>query len=298
MAAKTKKPKAKTTNKAPNESVLARQDNGNLQITFTIPWEEIKKSEDKVLAETAKTIEIPGFRKGKAPAAKVKESVDKNQLLEQTLAGILPDLLQQAINEHKIKPAIYPKFQLISAKEDEDWQVRAVTCELPEITLGEYKKALKDADKTSKIWTPDKGKDAKDPEPTQAQKEQIALDALLKSIDCKIPSLLIEEETNARLSALLERLEKLGMNLEQYLSSRSKTADGLRKEYEIQAEQTFKLDLALVKVAEENNLNPTDKEIQKVIDEAKDKGQPEPHKHTIEHALKKRAALDYLVTLM
>jgi len=298
MAAKNKKTITKSTDKSHSESVLARQDNGNIQITFIIPWNDIKQGEEKVLAETAKTIEIPGFRKGKAPIAKVKEAVSQNQLIEKTLAYILPDLLQLALNKHNIHPAIYPKFQLISANEGEDWQIRAVTCELPVINLGDYKNALKGASKSSQIWTPDKDTKDENSQPTQAQKEQVALDVLLKTIDTKIPALLIEEETNVRLSALLERLEKLGMNLDTYLNSRGKTAQTLRQEYEIQADQTFKLDLALSKIADENSLIPDPNEVQKVIDEAIKNAQNVPEKHTVEHALKKRLALDYLISLM
>jgi len=45
------------------------------------------------------------------------------------------------------------------------------------------------------------------------------MDFLLRNIKIEIPKLLIEEEVNTRLSQLLERIEKLGLDLEKYLQT-------------------------------------------------------------------------------
>ena len=57
-------------------SVIARSDDGTVQITFTIPSVVIKKEEDLALVHLAQDLEVPGFRKGKAPIEKVREKID------------------------------------------------------------------------------------------------------------------------------------------------------------------------------------------------------------------------------
>jgi trigger factor len=97
-------------------STIAESGDGTIQITFNIPFSIIKKSQDKVVEEIGKDIDVPGFRKGKAPKNKVIQKIPKNTLLEKTFEKLLPELFSDSIKKHKIKPAIYPKFELIKAK--------------------------------------------------------------------------------------------------------------------------------------------------------------------------------------
>lgn len=294
--------KAKKVNKSKATHSVAKSDDGSIQITFTIPFSIVKKEREKTLEEMSKEMEVHGFRKGKAPLDKVKENVDQNKLLEHTLSHILPNLLGEAIKKENLKPAVYPKFELLKAKDDEDWQVRAVTCELPNIKLGDYKKKIKDTVSTSKIWTP--GKDKEEKKPTDTEKEQIVLKALADSVKVEIPKMLIDEEVNTKLSSLLQRIEKLGLNLESYLSSLGKTAETLRKEYEEQARSGLIIDILLTKIAEKEGLTIDKKDVDAAIQAAKadpnvasDIDSPQ-RRQFIESILKRRKALTSLVSLI
>lgn len=288
------------------QSVIARSDDGTIQFTFTVPYSQIKEAQDKALEELSKDIEIPGFRKGKAPLSKVAEKIPQNTLVEKAMAKILPKLFSNAIKEHKITPTVYPKFELVKAQPNEDWQIRATTCEFPEINLGDYKKEISEAKKTSSIWTPDKGKpeDEKTQELTREQKEQEIMKILLEKVNVKIPKILIDEEVNSRLSKLLERIEKLGLTLESYLASLGKSADQLRKEYKKQAEDALKLDFILIKIAEEKKISIDKNQVDLAIQTsasadpniAKKLDTPE-QRRLIETILKRRAVLDSLVSL-
>src|SRR5258706_6347899 len=119
---------------------IARADDGMIQINFSIPKADVDKAQDKALADMAKNVTVAGFRKGKAPVAKVKEKIDPGQLLEKTLGQILPDAYTKALTENKIKPIIYPKFEII--KQGEVWEVQAKIAELPEVELSDYKNII------------------------------------------------------------------------------------------------------------------------------------------------------------
>lgn len=286
-------------------SVIAREEDGNIQITFTIPFSVIKVAKEDTLKEFAKDAEIPGFRKGMAPIEKVADKVSQGKLIEHTLSHLLPKALSEAITENKLKIAVYPKFELISAEEEKDWQIKGTTCELPEVELGDYKKAITGASRASSLWTPDKGKPEEKKEPTNEEKEQVVVKALLESVKVNIPRILIEEEADSRLSNLLARLEKLGLALENYLASIGKKAEDLRADYAKQAKDAISIDLILNKIAETESIKVDSKEVEaalkmsQVAAQAKDLGPEEAdnQKRYLESILKRRSALDFLIKL-
>lgn len=273
-------------------STVAKEEGGNIQITFTIPYSQVSAAQEKVIQEYAKEAEVPGFRKGNAPIEKVKEKIPHATLTEKSLASILPEALSSAINENKIKPAIYPKFELISANENEPWQVRAVTCELPLVVLPDYAKLIKEGIiKTTK-------------EISKEEKEQKAIKVLLDAVKINIPKLLISEEVDARLSQLLQRIEKLGLSLEGYLGSIGKTPDKLREEYELQAKNTITIELILNEVIKDHKIEVKESEVDEAIKAAsadpklaESLNTPEQRRF-IQSVLARRAALDYLISLI
>jgi FKBP-type peptidyl-prolyl cis-trans isomerase (trigger factor) len=284
---------------------VARESDGTIQITFTIVKDEILKNQVKVIEDLGKEVEVPGFRKGNAPTDKVKEHLSNEKVIEKTLSLILPKMLAFALSEEKIRPSIYPKFEVLSATENEDWQVRAIMCEIPSFELGDYKKNIKGLLNASKIWTPDNKDDPeKSKEPARAEKEQKIIDYLLQNISLIIPRILIEEEVNSRLSQLLARIEKLGLTLEGYLSSIGKTPQLLREEYSKQSQEAIKIELILEKVSISENIKITDPEIDQAVSASstdptiqKNLNSPE-QRNLIKTILARRKALDFLLTLL
>jgi FKBP-type peptidyl-prolyl cis-trans isomerase (trigger factor) len=295
MAAKSKSKKPNTKN-----AVLAKSDDGTIQVTYTIPFSKIKKHKEEAALELSKGIEIPGFRKGKAPLAKILEQIPENTLLEKTLSKVLPQLFADTIKEQKIKPAIYPKFELISAKDNEDWQIRATTAELPEIKLGKYKDKIKGALRSEGLWKPG---DDKKKELSREEKEQRVIKALLENVKLNIPKVIIESEVNSRLSKLIDQIEKLGLSLDSYLASINKTSEQVRVEHERQAQEAVALDLILAKIAQEESIKINQSEIDAAIGAssadpklAKELDTPE-RRRLVESILLKRHALNELTSL-
>lgn len=280
-------------------SVIAKESDGNIQITFTIPWELIQKSQEETVKEMSKDVEIPGFRKGSAPLSKVREKIPQATLIEHSLGHLLPKALSDTVTENKLKIAVYPRFELVSAKDNEAWQIKGTTCELPEVTLGDYKKAIQGALRVDSIVVAGKEKKEK----TNEEKEGLAIKVLLDSVKVNIPKILIEEEADSRLSSLLARLEKLGLALESYLASVNKKPEDIRAEYAQQAKEAISIDLILNKIAMEEKLAVDAKEVDAAFQMSqasapKDQDEDEQsRKRLIESILKRRKALDFLISL-
>lgn len=281
----------------PSKSVYAKTADGTIQITLVLPKNAISDTKRLVLADLQKELSIPGFRKGKAPLAKVEESIKKSDLIEKILTRLLPKAFGEAITEHKIRPAMYPRFQLIKSEDGDDWQVLARTAEIPEVELGDYKGAVKGASKGSAIWTPDKG-ETKAKEPTKEDKYNLVAETLLQVVPVKIAHILLDEEVDAKLAKLLERIEKLGLSLESYLESISKTSEELRKDYELQAQKSIAFDLILNKIATTENITATTDEVNAMLKQAGSENPSDDQKRVAESIIRRQKVLDSLVTLI
>ena len=291
----------KDTQKKSN-TVLSKSNDGTIQITFTIPQKIVLEQKTKSIEKLGATIQVAGFRKGKAPADKVIEKLPETKLKEDILSSLLPGLFSEAVKKYNIRPVIFPKFDVLKIDDDTDWQVRATTCEMPDINLGDYKKLLKGSFNKSTIWTPQSPPDDKKEKekPTKQEKEQEIIKILLEKIDFEVPKVLVQDEVNARLSRLLEKIEKLGLTLESYLSSLGKTADSLRGEYEKQASETIKLDFILTEIARKENVKVTSEQVNEAIKaagtspELTEKLNTPEQRKVIESILTRRSALDLL----
>lgn len=281
-------------------TTVARTEDGSVQITFSLPWSDVLPAQEKALKELGQEITVPGFRKGMAPADKVKSSVSEQKLIEKILTILLPDKLGDAITKNNIRPAIYPRFELIKTNENEDWEVRAITAEIPEVSLDGYKDKLLGEIRAKQIVKP--GDDTKG-ERSLEEKQDLVLRALIDAVEIKIPALLIKEESDSRLSQLLQRIEKLGLKLESYLASVGKNPETLRSEYALEAKNAITLDILLTKIAEKEKLTVSEAEIEAALHASEADPKTHEHLHSPEQMnllriiLLKRKAVDYLTSL-
>lgn len=281
------------------KSQIQRIGDGTVELLITVPWAEVAAQYEHSVQELVQNAEVDGFRKGKAPRSVVEAKLDKTKVYEEVLQHLIPKVYSEAVTEHKIKPIVSPKIELKEATENKDWTLRALTCEKPEVTLGDYKKAVKElkSGKANKIWVP--GTEPKEEDKNKSQKP--TLEELLKSvydtITIALPALLVEHEVNRLLSDLIDQTKKLGMNVEQYLSSTGRTSESVRKEYDEQAKRTLTLEFALESIADKEGILISDDDIDTVIKTAKSDQEKESltsQRYYIASVLRRQKTLDFL----
>lgn len=284
-------------------SALNRLPDATIELTITIPWPDIAKTYETAVDEVVKRTEVSGFRKGKAPRKVVEEQLDKTKVYEEVLKDLLPKVYNQAVTDQKLHPIINPKIELREASEGKDWVVRAVTCEKPAVTLGNYQQAIRDLKtaKQKKIWVPGgktepEGEKPEDKKPTLDE----LLKALLDAVTVTIPSLLVEHEVNRLLSDLIDQTKKLGLTVDQYLASTQRTAESIRHEYGEQAKRTLTLEFSLEEIADREGILVSDDDIAKVIETAKtdaEKKALEGQRYYLASVLRRQKTLDFLASL-
>ena len=94
-----------------------------------------------------------------------------------------------------------------------------------------------------------------------ADVENKLFDAVIEKLQAEIPEVMFENRTNEMVAELEQRLAPQGISLDMYLQYSGQTIDSVKKMYGEQAEKQVKLRLALEKVAQLENVEVTDEEL-------------------------------------
>ncbi|MEK7592460.1 MAG: trigger factor [Patescibacteria group bacterium] len=283
-------------------TAISRKEDHTIELTLTIPWPTIKAAYEDIVNHAIETVEVPGFRKGKAPRNIAEEKLDRSKIYEEVVKKVIPEVYNEAITKEKIRPIVNPQIELQDAKEEKDWVVKLTTCERPSITLGVYKKAIQDvkASVEKKIWTP--GEEMK--EEKKDEKPKVTLDMILKAlygeIRISLPAILLQQEVNRLLAELIDQTKKLGLTVEQYLASTQRNADSIKTEYEEQAKRTLSLEFALEEIADKEGIFVSDDDMETVLKTAKNDEERkalEKDIYYLSSILRRQKTLDFLSAL-
>lgn len=291
----------KTKDQAIATNLKSTKENQAL-VEITVSAETTKEAHSEALEHLAEEVTIKGFRKGKAPISLVEKELDPQKVLEHAVSHLLPQILSTALKNHDLKPLTNPRISLVEAKKDKEWKFELDIPLQPELDTKDYKEYLKGELAAGAIWTPDKGKEEEKKEATQEEKLQKLLAAILRKYTFDVPPILVEDEINRSLSRLLQQIQTLGLNLEDYLKSVGKTGEQLRDEYQKAASDNLRLEIILARLGHELKIEVPSEEIESMIKAAPDEktrknlDTPEQRQY-IRGILEKRKTIDALLTL-
>lgn len=278
------------------------------KITVKIPWEEVEKSKEEALDRLLPTTEVEGFRKGKAPKKLAREKLGEERLLDEGVQHLLSHVYVEILKKNDIKPYIDPKVSIVKAKDKEEWEVLFEVAETPVLTkLADYKAVaakLKADEKKDAIWVPGK-EPQKEEKPADVEKKrnermQLLFNELVDQSDIEISPLILDEETNRRLSNLYDEIKKLGMTVDQYLQARKETGETIRAKAVKEVTDIYKSEFVLDKIADEAKIVVDEKELEPVYKTAKDDKEREKlqqNAYFYTRLIRKQKTLDYLTNL-
>lgn len=280
-------------NETMTKATFEKQKDGTLRVTITLPQADVTKARTEVVEQLAKNANIPGFRKGKAPEKLVEDRLNEEQVREEILKKLIPPAYTLAVQELNLKPIMNPKLHVEKIEDGADWVFNAYTCEYPTIDLGKYKEAVQKVTAKSKIAVP--GKE----EPQKPSMDEV-VKAVLENVTIQVPGILIEQEADRLIAQLLDDIKKLGLSLDQYLSTTGKAPKDLRAEYAQRAENDIKLEFILQKIAEVEKITVDEKEIDEAIAKAQnpaEKQNLEANRYLLAGILRQQKTLDFLINL-
>ena len=115
------------------------ENNNELKLEFTIEAQKFDEGMKKVYAKSAKYINIPGFRKGKAPMAIVEKHYGPEIFYEDTFNEIVPEEYERELKENNIEAVSRPQIDVKQMGKGQDLIFTAIVQTKPEVKLGKYK---------------------------------------------------------------------------------------------------------------------------------------------------------------
>lgn len=116
-----------------------QEGTNNGKLTFEIAPEKIKEGLDKAFSRVKKSLNVPGFRKGKVPRQIFNKMYGEEALYQEALNAVLPEVYSLAVQEAGIKPVDQPEIGVESMEKGQAWVITADVVVEPEVTLGQYK---------------------------------------------------------------------------------------------------------------------------------------------------------------
>lgn len=286
---------------------IERLPKNTVKAKVVVPKEKVKIAYDETVAIEIENVEVPGFRKGKAPKEVAEKHLDQAVVRTRALEKLLDESVGTIVKEHHLHPVVSPRVEINKFEPEEDFSFTAIFAERPSIKIGDYKKALKEmsteGEKT--LYGPDGQPINKKGEKNEGSSEVIekAINAVLSVTEAEIADILVDDEVNQMLSRLIDQTGKLGLTVEEYLKSVGKTIEGLKSEYRAQAERNLKTGLTLSEVAALESIKVEEKDINDTISGAPDEetrknlGRPESRLY-IETVLRNNKTVQRLIEIM
>lgn len=110
-----------------------------VEVTLVIDREKFNKAVLDAYKKEVKKIQIPGFRKGKAPKAIIEKMYGKGVFYEPALNAIAPAEADAAIAECGFKPVATPEIADVDFDNEEGVIVKVTFTRRPDVKLGSYK---------------------------------------------------------------------------------------------------------------------------------------------------------------
>jgi trigger factor len=109
------------------------------KLTFTVPAEQFDEAMQKAFLKLRGRINVPGFRKGKAPRRMIETLYGEGVFYDDAFELLFPDVYEAAVKEYDLHPVDRPQIDLDEIGAGKDLKFHLEVFVRPDVTLGEYK---------------------------------------------------------------------------------------------------------------------------------------------------------------
>ena len=118
---------------------VEKLEKGMAKLTIEVSAEEFEKAVNTVYQKQKNKIQIPGFRKGKAPRKMIENMYGEGIFFEDAANEIIPDAYEKAYDECGEEITSSPEIDVVQIEKGKPFIFTAVVALKPEVSLGEYK---------------------------------------------------------------------------------------------------------------------------------------------------------------
>ena len=117
---------------------VEKKEKSTVELTIQVEADQFEAAIQKVYLKNRSRINVPGFRKGKAPRKIIEGMYGANVFYEDAINDIYPAVYAEAVKEQGLDDVGYPKMEIVEVGKD-GFTFKALVSVRPEAKLGEYK---------------------------------------------------------------------------------------------------------------------------------------------------------------
>jgi trigger factor len=110
-----------------------------VSLAIEVEQERLDRAMDEAFRRLSGRVDVPGFRRGKAPRPMVERMIGRDRIVEEALDRLLPEVVTEAIEQEKVEPFTRPRVESI---EFDPLRLKAIVGLPPKVELGDYQASL------------------------------------------------------------------------------------------------------------------------------------------------------------
>ena len=121
------------------ETKIEKMPDNIVKVDIVVPAKDAVTYYNNAAKKLAQYVNIPGFRKGKAPRNIVEQNIGEERIKHEALESALPRIFTEVIKENSFDVVTQPYVESYDYKIGEDMKIVAKLELRPEVKLGQYK---------------------------------------------------------------------------------------------------------------------------------------------------------------
>ena len=118
---------------------VEQREDKRMYLEIEIDSAQFEEAMERSYKKNVKQINIPGFRKGKAPRKIIEKYYTEAIFYDDAINFAVPGAYDKAVEESGIEPVEMPEIDIVKLEKGENFVFSALVTVRPEVTLGEYK---------------------------------------------------------------------------------------------------------------------------------------------------------------
>ncbi len=120
--------------------VAVRTEPGSRAVLeIEVPEDVVARAMDRAYAALVRQVNVPGFRRGKAPRAILERHVGTEAIREEALRRLIPEQYSEAVTQSGISPIASPSVDIQEAEDGKGLRLTATVDVYPEVTVPDYR---------------------------------------------------------------------------------------------------------------------------------------------------------------
>jgi len=108
-------------------------------VAVDFSWEEVQKASDKAYRKLVQKVDVPGFRRGKAPRSILERRLGKESIYQEGLDDLMTETYRNALKEYDLTPLAQPEVDAPEFEIGEPYHFTIKVPILSPVELGDYR---------------------------------------------------------------------------------------------------------------------------------------------------------------